>query len=143
MESRVNAIQAIAAGMEQVKMPPRVWVQAGAVGFYGNRGDGILDERSPNGDGPGGDLPAMGRRFRLRECPENPKVLLRIGVVLGRYGGALPVLERLTRWFLGGQAGDGKQFVSWIHLKDLTRMFWESVRREDLAGTFNAVAPIR
>ena len=44
-------------------------------------------------------------------------------MVLGRDGGALPILANLTRWFLGGAAGSGKQYVSWIHLADLTRMF--------------------
>jgi uncharacterized protein (TIGR01777 family) len=67
--------------------------------------------------------------------------MLRIGFVLGREGGALPVLARLTKWFLGGSAGNGKQFISWIHIQDLTRMFSESIGRKDLAGTFNAVGP--
>jgi hypothetical protein len=67
--------------------------------------------------------------------------LLRIGFVLGRDGGALPVLEKLTRWFLGGRVGSGKQFTSWIHVADLTRMFAGAIERENWSGTFNAVAP--
>lgn len=141
-ESRVNAIQAIAPGIGHVKKPPRVWAQASAIGFYGNCGDTVLDERSPNGTGT---LPEICRQwegaFNSAVAPNTRKVLLRIGVVLDRDGGALPVLARLTRWFLGGRAGSGKQFVSWIHLRDLTRMVWEGVQREDLTGTFNAVAP--
>jgi len=69
------------------------------------------------------------------------RVLLRIGVVLGRGGGALPVLPRLTRWFCGGAVGSGKQYISWIHLADLNRMFIEAIERKDLSGTFNATAP--
>jgi uncharacterized protein len=141
-ESRVTPVQAIRAGIGHVTRVPRVWLQAGAVGFYGNRGDTILDEHSSSGDGT---LAAICREwegaFESASVPHTRKVLLRIGVVLGREGGALPVLVRLTRRFLGGRTGNGKQFVSWIHLKDLTQMFWQCVRRTDLDGTFNAVAP--
>jgi uncharacterized protein (TIGR01777 family) len=141
-ESRVSAVQTIAAGIAHVTRPPGVWVQAGAIGFYGNRGDAILDEGSSAGDGTlAGICRQWEGAFDSAKVSRTRKVLLRIGVVLGRDGGALPVLARLTRWFLGGRAGSGKQFVSWIQIKDLTQMFWESVRRADLAGTFNAVAP--
>jgi uncharacterized protein len=141
-ESRVTAIQAIAAGIGHVKKPPPVWVQASAIGFYGNRNDEILDERASNGTGTLAEICREWEgAFNSAIVPKTRKVLLRIGVVLDGDGGALRVLARLTRWFLGGRAGDGKQFISWIHLKDLTQMFWESVQREDLTGTFNAVAP--
>jgi uncharacterized protein len=141
-DSRVNAVQTIAAAIGHVTRPPRLWVQASAIGFYGDCGDAILDERSPNGSGAlAGICRQWESAFESARISQTRKVLLRIGVVLGRDGGALPVLARLTRWFLGGQAGNGKQFVSWIHLKDLTQMFWECNRRADLTGTFNAVAP--
>jgi len=141
-ESRVSAVQTLAAGIAHVTKPPRVWVQAGAIGFYGNRGDAVLDEHSSNGVGA---LAGICREWESAFEPARPgqtrKILLRIGVVLGRDGGALPVLARLTKLFLGGSAGNGRQFISWIHLADLTRMFLESVNRPELAGTFNAVAP--
>ena len=141
-ESRVSAVQTIAAGIAHVTKPPRVWVQASAIGFYGNSGDVQLDEKSPNGaDTLAGICQQWETAFHSADVPQTRKVLLRIGVVLGRDGGALPVLARLTRWFLGGRAGNGKQFISWIHLADLTRMFLESINRPDLAGTYNAVAP--
>ncbi|HEV2319487.1 MAG TPA: TIGR01777 family oxidoreductase [Verrucomicrobiae bacterium] len=141
-ESRVTPVQTIAAGIGHVTRAPRVWLQASAIGFYGNRGDTLLDEHSPGGQGT---LAAICREwesaFESASVPHTRKVLLRIGVVLGRQGGALPLLARLTRRFLGGRAGHGKQFVSWIHVKDLTQMFWQGIRRTDLQGTFNAVAP--
>ncbi|HEX3626393.1 MAG TPA: TIGR01777 family oxidoreductase [Verrucomicrobiae bacterium] len=141
-KSRVNAVQTLAAAIGHVTRPPGVWVQASAVGFYGNCGDAILDERSPNGDNSLAEICRQWEgAFESARVPRTRKVLLRIGVVLGREGGALPVLARLTRLFLGGRAGNGKQFVSWIHVKDLTRMFLESVRRAELVGAFNAVAP--
>ena len=75
------------------------------------------------------------------QVPKTRRVLLRIGFVLGRDGGALPVLAKLTRWFLGGAAGSGRQYISWIHIADLNRMFMEGIERENLAGTYNAAAP--
>ena len=141
-ESRVGTVETVAAGIAHVTKPPRVWIQASAIGFYGNRGDTDLDEHSSNGDGAlAGICRQWESAFDSARVPQTRKVLLRIGVVLGRDGGALPVLARLTRWFLGGSAGNGRQFISWIHLVDLTRIFLESVNRPDLAGTFNAVAP--
>jgi hypothetical protein len=69
------------------------------------------------------------------------KVVLRLGVVLGREGGALPVLAGLTRCFLGGAAGNGRQAVSWIHVQDLNRMILEVIGNAKLDGVFNAVSP--
>jgi uncharacterized protein (TIGR01777 family) len=141
-DSRVSPVQTIAAAISHMTRPPRVWVQAGAIGFYGNRGDAVLDEHSSNGDGTlAGICRQWEGAFEAAHVSQTRKVLLRIGVVLARDGGALPVLERLTRRFLGGRAGNGRQFVSWIYLKDLTRLFLETIRRPELTGTFNAVAP--
>jgi uncharacterized protein (TIGR01777 family) len=140
--SRVNSVRAIAAALENVKIPPRTWVQAGAIGFYGDSGSLLCDESAPSG---ADNLAEICRQwegaFYSVAAPKTRKVLLRIGFVLGRDGGALPVLEKLTRWFLGGRVGSGKQFTSWIHVADLTRMFAGAIERENWSGTFNAVAP--
>ena len=142
VESRVKSVRAIAAALEHVKTPPGVWVQASAIGYYGNAGERICDESSPNGSDTLSDICRQWEyAFNSASAPKTRKVLLRIGVVLGREGGALPVLVRLTKWFLGGSVGGGKQFISWIHLKDLMQMFNESLARADLSGTFNAVSP--
>jgi hypothetical protein len=142
MDSRVNAVRALTVALHHISTPPRVWVQASAVGFYGDQKETNCDENSP----PGSDrLAEICRQwentYNREDISKTRKVLLRIGFVLGRDGGALPVLEKLTKWFLGGAAGSGKQCISWIHISDLTRMFVEAIEREDLSGTFNAVAP--
>ena len=145
LESRVNSVQAIAQALPHVtipliKKPPRVWVQAGAVGFYGDTGDRLCDENSPAGkDALAGICKQWEKAFNTAETPDTRKVLLRIGFVLGRDGGALPVLSKLARKFLGGSVGNGKQFISWIHLEDLVGMFIAAIERENLSGTFNAV----
>src|SRR5581483_978850 len=140
--SRVNSVNAVGAGIYHVAQPPKTWVQASAIGFYGSPGETICDENSP----PGNDtLTEICRQwenaFAEAKMPKTRKVLIRIGFVLGRDGGALPVLAKLTKWFLGGRTGSGKQFIIWIHISDLTRMIAEAVEREIFSGTFNAVGP--
>jgi uncharacterized protein len=140
-ESRVNSVCAIGQALEHVKVPPHVWVQAGGIGFYGNSGERICDENSPNGSDILSDVCRQWEyAFNHVPAPATRKVLLRMGVVLGG-GSALPVLARMTKWFLGGSAGSGKQFMSWIQIKDLVQLFEESIGRRDWSGTFNAVAP--
>jgi hypothetical protein len=140
MESRVLSVRAIAQAFKHIKAPPRVWVQAGAVGYYGDTKDRLCDESSPVGDDAlAGVCKIWEDAFNSVEAPKTRRVLLRIGFVLGRDGGALPVLSQLTKRFLGGSVGGGKQFISWIHIADLTRMFVESIERENLSGTYNAV----
>jgi uncharacterized protein (TIGR01777 family) len=141
-ESRVNSVCAIGQALEHVKAPPHVWVQASAIGYYGNAGERLCDEASPNGADTLSDICRQWEHtFNQVPAPNTRKVLLRIGIVLGRGGGALPVLARLTKWFLGGSAGAGTQFMSWIQIKDLMRIVEESIARRDWSGTFNAVAP--
>jgi hypothetical protein len=140
--SRVNSVKAIAAAIEKTQMPPRAWVQASATGFYGDTGDAARDEAAPAGSDP---LANVCRRwesaFAAANVPQTRKVAFRIGFVLGRDGGALPVLIQLTKFFLGGAAGSGRQYISWIHLADLVRMFVAAVEEEKLSGVFNSVAP--
>jgi hypothetical protein len=140
--SRVNSVNALAAAITRVPTAPRVWVQASAVGFYGDTRAVVADENAPAGD----DILAVVCRqwedaFAGAAAGAARKVTLRIGMVLGRAGGALPELAGLTRCFLGGAAGSGRQYVSWIHLADLAAMFRAAAVDENLAGVFNAVAP--
>jgi len=140
--SRVNPTTAIGAAIYHVARPPKVWVQASAIGYYGDAGDRLCDENTPPGnDTLAGICKQWEAAFASAKTGKTRRVLFRIGLVLGREGGALPVLERLTKWFLGGRAGSGKQFISWIHLTDLVRMTFEAIDREDVEGTFNAVGP--
>lgn len=140
LESRVNSVRAIANSMMHIKKTPRVWVQAGAVGYYGDTGDRLCEEVSPAGDDTLADICQQWENaFNEADTPKTRRVLLRIGFVLGNDGGALPVLKKLTKWFLGGAAGKGKQFISWIHIADLVQMFIAAIERDDLSGTFNAV----
>ena len=140
--SRVNSVKALATAMQHVTQPPKVWVQASAVGYYGDTHDNSCAENAPNGSGMLADICHQWEgAFAAVKLSSVRKVTLRIGFVLGREGGALPVLASLTRVFLGGAVGSGRQYISWIHLADLVRMFVATVENEKLSGPFNAVAP--
>jgi len=137
----VDSVNVIAAAIAQAATPPPVWVQASATGFYGDTGDKACDESAPNGTGSLAEICRAWETAGAVELPQTRKVVLRIGFVLGPGGGAFPVLARLTKFFLGGAAGNGKQFISWIHLRDLVGIFQTAVEDENYSGTFNAVAP--
>jgi uncharacterized protein len=140
--SRVDSVNALAAAIEKCAVPPRVWVQASATGFYGDTADQLCDESAPSGrDALAEICRAWEGAFTAANLPSTRQVTLRIGFVLGRESGALPVLARLTKFFLGGAVGNGKQFISWIHLADLVQTFAVAVENENWSGTFNAVAP--
>ena len=140
--SRVASVTVIEAALLHVEIPPHVWVQASAVGFYGDTGNNFADENSLVGNDALAKICGLWEdAFNHAVAPKTRKVTLRIGFVLGRDGGALPVLSKLTKWFFGGAVGSGRQYISWIHLADLVQMFVSVVKREKLTGTFNAVAP--
>jgi len=141
-ESRVRGTALVAGALAGLARRPRVLVNASAIGYYGDRGEEILDEQS----GPGaGFLPetcvaweeatAAAERAGLRV------VKLRIGVVLAAEGGALARMVPLFRAGLGGALGRGQQFMSWISREDLLRVIERALSDEGLSGPINAVAP--
>ncbi|MGA3171495.1 MAG: TIGR01777 family oxidoreductase [Chthoniobacteraceae bacterium] len=142
VESRVDSIRALAAAIAQCKTRPKVWVQASSLAIYGNAGDRWCDETAP----PGDDFPSETCRlweqaFDSITLPATRKVVIRISFALGPDGGALRTLATITRLFLGGAVGSGRQYISWIHNTDLVRMFEWAIERDDIAGPFNATGP--
>lgn len=141
MSSRVDSVRALGEAIARCSTPPKVFVQTSGVGYFGDTGTAAADEDAP----PGSDFPAEVCRqwegaFDALDLPATRKVVLRLGVVLGREGGALPVLEKLTRWFLGGAVGNGRQYISWIHVADIVSMFVSAIEQQRFAGVFNATS---
>ena len=145
VESRVNSVKILNRAISQCADPPKVFIQASGFGLYGDTGDRICDESTE----PGEDFLAQTcvqweQAFNDGQTPQTSstrRVLLRIGVVLGKGGGALVPLTILTRLFLGGAAGNGRQYFSWVHIKDINRMVLYAITDEKISGAFNAVAP--
>lgn len=142
LDSRVNSVRVLGEAIKRTNKPPKVFVQATGIGIYGDAGDRWCNENSPHGTDFVGDVCEQWESaFAEIEAANMRKVALRLGVVLSRAGGFLCVLRKLTRWFMGGQMGDGKQFISWIHIADLSRMFLSAVENREIAGVFNATSP--
>jgi ligand-binding SRPBCC domain-containing protein len=117
-------------------------VSASAVGYYGNRGDEVVDETAPPGDDFLAGLCTSWEAAATAAEPIGVRVVrLRIGVVLGRDGGMIERLLPLFRWGLGGRIGSGRQYLSWIHLHDVVDVIVAAISDTRLSGAVNAVAP--
>ena len=140
--SRVDSVHAIGRAISQCKRPPGVWVQASTTAIYGDAGERLCDEQSPHGRGVPVETAAMWERaFAENPTPHTRRVLMRISFALSSRGGVLQTLTNLTRCFLGGTVGSGRQYISWIHRRDLNRMFLWAIQRDGFAGVFNAASP--
>jgi len=137
-ESRIRSTRAAVEAIAAARRKPRVLVNASAVGYYGGRGDEILDE----GAGPGADfLAGVCQRWEA-EAQRAPvrAVQLRTGVVLSPKGGALEKMLPPFKAFVGGPVGSGKQWFPWIHVADEVGAILWAIDR-DVAGPLNLVAP--
>jgi len=140
LNSRVQGTRTLVTALRQ--QPPAVLVSASAIGYYGSRGDEILTEDSPPAsDFLGQVAVAWEQEARAAEAFGVRVVTPRIGVVLGRGGGALQKMALPFRFGVGGRLGDGKQWTSWIHLDDLIALVEFSLATVTLRGAVNAVAP--
>jgi len=135
-------VEALGKVLNKCTTPPLVCVQAASLAIYGNPGATLCDETAPPGSGFSVEVCRRWEEaFNNLEVPSTRKVLLRIGFVLGADGGALEPLARLARFGLGGPAGSGHQYISWLHVADLNRMFLWAIDSEDPVGTYNATGP--
>jgi uncharacterized protein len=138
-ESRLNAVDAVMQAIARYG-PPEALVQASASGYYGNRGDETLTESSP-----------PGRDFRAEVCQEIEATVaaiagcsrccvVRPGIALARDAGAFPPLLLFAR-LLGRQLGDGRQWIPWVHIRDVARAIQFLIEQRALSGPFNISAP--
>jgi uncharacterized protein len=121
---------------------PTVFISASAIGYYGNRGDELLTEASPPGQG---FLPEVSLQWEAATNPARDAgvcvVNLRIGVVLARDGGALRSMLLPFRLGLGGRIGSGKQYWSWVSLGDVVGIILFALQNDSLRGPVNVVSP--
>src|SRR5207248_11424376 len=119
---------------------PRVLLQASTTAIYGDRRDQWIDESSQIGTGiPVDTATKWENAFAETEklMPRTRRVTLRMSFVLGR-GGVLNFLARLARCFAGGTVGNGRQFISWIHIDDLVPIFLRAIDDEQMSGMYIA-----
>ena len=153
LNSRILSTRAIGRAISQVAHPPRVWLQASTATIYAHRYDAPNDEISGILGGEEPDAPstwnfsidvarAWELEFNSAAAPKTRKVALRSALTLSPDpGGIFATLLDLVRRGMGGQAGDGRQFVSWIHHTDFVRAIQWIVDREHLDGVLNIASP--
>jgi uncharacterized protein len=139
LESRVDATKTIGDAIQSCLNKP-FWLNASAIGFYGDRADALLEEKSAPGTGFLAETCQAWEDACLNHPAEAKRAVVRVGVVLGRGEGVLLPLVKLTRFFLGGAVGSGRQFLSWVHVQDLARMILWIIESER-EGVYNGVAP--
>ncbi len=146
LESRVESARWVGRAIRDAAHPPRLWLQMSTATIYAHRYDAANDEATGT---IGGAWPfsidvakAWERAVDEAMTPATRRVKVRGAVVMSNHrGGPLDVLRRLARFGLGGRAGDGRQYVSWIHHRDFVRAMLWLIDREDIAGAVNLAAP--
>lgn len=142
VSSRIDSTRSLATAISALppSQRPSVLVCASAVGYYGSRGDEELTEEAAPGSGFFAEICREWEASAQRA--EGVRVVcLRIGIVLAREGGALPMMALPFRLGAGGRLGDGKQWVPWIHIDDLVGLTLAVLRDEAFAGPVNAASP--
>lgn len=142
LRSRVEPTRVLGQAIKAAMRPPRVWAQMSTAHLYGDPPEAVCDERSSFGYGLARFVGEAWEAEFNAGCPESVRgVILRTTFVLGRKGGALTRLAWLTRRGLGGTISHGRQGVSWIHERDLNRIFERAIRDDSMRGAYISTAP--
>ena len=152
-ESRVNSTRVVGEAIAGAARPPRVWLQMSTATIYAHRYDAPNDEATGilGGAEPGAPdtwrfsidvATSWERALDAAATPRTRKVALRAAVVMSPdRGGVFDLLLRLVRFGLGGQAGHGRQYVSWIHDRDFVRAVYWLIEHDKVDGAVNLAAP--
>lgn len=142
IQSRIDATQQVADFISKCYRPPKVWINASGIGYYGDRKDERLDENSLPGDGFLADICKEWEKTVDQTSFESiRKISLRIGVVLSRRGGALEKMLPAFQNHMGGSIAGGQQWMSWIHEDDLIAAICFCLINEQISGAVNGVSP--
>lgn len=140
-ESRITSTRVLIKSLSELPTEPSVWLNASAIGIYGDTYNQVLNETSPSGTGFlsdvcrdwEGELKALSKATR--------GIRLRFGIILSNEGGALPKMLMPFRYGLGGPIGSGSQAMSWVHLDDVVSSILHALNTPSLVGPINIVAP--
>lgn len=140
-ESRTTGTRVLVDALKKCKNPPKHFVSASAIGFYGDRGSEILTEDSSRGEGFLPEVCAEWEAEAEKAEAFARVVRMRIGVVLAKDGGAIEKMLTPFKFGVGGTVGSGKQWMSWIALDDIISIINFFLDEENLSGAFNLTAP--
>ena len=141
LNSRLETTRGLIGAMGQLRRPPRVLINASAIGYYGTSPDNAFTEQSECGDDFLADLCKQWEAAATAKPKSTRLIILRIGIVLGQRGGALGKMLPVFKAGIGGPIGDGRQWMSWIHRSDLCQMVQQALTNKSWSGVLNAVAP--
>ena len=145
MASRLGGLALLSRELAKPGHHVRAVISASAVGIYGDSGDKLVTEQTPPVLPAHDFLVDVSNQWELAAAPIAAlgirTVIPRIGVVLSTAGGALPQIAKPMKLGAGAALGNGRQYMSWIHLDDLCRLFIAMLEDEQWRGTYNAVAP--
>jgi uncharacterized protein (TIGR01777 family) len=139
--SRLDATAAVVEALQRDPSRARTLISASAVGFYGNRGDELLDENAPRGTGFLAELVERWEAAARQAESLSRLVILRFGVVLAADGGALKKMMLPFKLGAGGPVGNGKQWMSWLGRDDAVRIVEWAIDHTSARGTYNATSP--
>jgi uncharacterized protein len=141
-ESRILTTRNLVAALPSASEKATTLLSTSAVGYYGFHGDEELDETSPPGNDFLARIAVDWEEEALKAAAKGVRVAItRFGIVLGERGGALGQMIPFFRKYLGGPLGSGRQWFSWIHIRDLGEACLFLLRRRELSGPFNLCSP--
>ena len=141
--SRINTTKKLIAYLETLENKPKLLISGSAIGYYGiDKTDAVIEEKD-NGDNSFSSelcqkweaVALKAEKLGIRTC------LLRTGIVLGKNGGALNKMLLPFKMYLGGRIGNGKQWMSWIHIDDLIGIILHCINHDNLKGAVNGTSP--
>jgi len=143
-QSRWQVTQSLVEKMQSATKPPHCFISGSAIGFYGRQNASAIDENHQNVYNEFShhickkweDIALSAQSDKTRVC------ILRTGIVLANNGGALQKMLPAFKFGLGGPIGDGKQFMSWIHIDDMIAVILAAIYQPSLTGIINATAPM-
>jgi hypothetical protein len=140
--SRVDATRHLVSACKKLARPPKIFISASAIGYYGNRGDEELSEESE----PGSDFLAEVAQAWEAEAAKAGEfgaraAQMRFGVILSKHGGALPRMLLPFKLGVGGRLGSGRQWMSWVTLEDVVHALRHALESDGMSGPINVVAP--
>jgi uncharacterized protein (TIGR01777 family) len=142
LRSRVDSTKIIGKALVQIQNPPKIWIQMSTAHIYGDPPSQLCTESSSTGYGL---APFVGKSWEkafLEAIPEGVRgVRLRTSFVIGKNGGALEELKRITKLGLGGKAGSGKQGMSWIHEFDMNEIIYQAIEDDKYTGSYISSSP--
>ena len=141
VDSRVGSTRALVEALRSSPQKRRTFISASAVGYYGPRGDEVLNENAPSGEGFLADVVRQWEEAARGAEKFARLVILRFGVVLAGDGGALQKMKLPFRLGVGGPIGSGRQWMSWVDREDVLRAIEWAIERSEVRGVYNIAAP--